>query len=489
VIANAAGVTLSTDATLNNLTIQSGALLTIAPQASLTVNGNLINGGPATGFQIDGEASLIHQTPGVAATINRPVEAASWSEWQDGWHFLSSPVLDQVIDSAGGFITSGAGNDFDFYTWSEPDNNWVNFKNTTEPPTFTTINGGGGFIAGRGYLAAYQQTGTKRFSGPVNVANVSSGSLPVSGQGSAGRGWHLLGNPYPCALSWYTNWDISNIGGVAQVWNEEGQSYTPRNPDDLIPSCNGFMVQVTGAPGDSGHLTIPASARVHGTVPWFRHAAYPVISLLVRDLDYPSFQESQVRFNPASTSSFDPEFDGRFLAGYAPRFYSVSGDEKLSVNSLESISAASSIPFYFEKGNGLHYQLEMTVSGGVGEQILLSDRQTGSEHNLSEDPVYSFEAEENASPGRFTLHFRNEGIQNHHGNKPRIVAIGNSIVIDAPEVYRAEVFTLTGARCWSGSTGGRPGYPVSVAVRPGFYLVRLSDQGAVIVRKIHVGTL
>ena len=52
-----------------------------------------------------------------------------------------------------------------------------------------------------------------------------------------------MGNPFPSAIEWGTaDWALSNVGGVAQIWDESG-NYTLINTGDIIPSTNGFFVQ------------------------------------------------------------------------------------------------------------------------------------------------------------------------------------------------------------------------------------------------------
>ncbi|MDP1622688.1 MAG: hypothetical protein Q8M08_10170 [Bacteroidales bacterium] len=481
---NSSGVTLNMDARLNNVTITTGGLFTIAPNAELTVTGDLVNGAPATGFIVEPDASLIHNSVGVAGTVKRNIGAATWIDWQDGWHFLSSPVAGQSINETGGFITLGTGNDFDLLTWSEPDNLWVNYKNTTVPPYFADINGSNNFEVGRGYLTAYEQTGTKMFTGPLNVADLPAGNLTCTGATAPSRGWHLLGNPFPCALRWFTDWTTSNIGGVSQIWNEAGLSYTPRNPGEIIPACNGFMVQVIENFGSPGSLIIPASQRIHDHQAWFKESAGSVIRLIARNNDRHCFQESQIRFNPLSTNDFDPEYDGRFLPGYADLFYSWSGNEKLSVNTIPLSGKGMCIPFSFEKTEGEQFQIEAQFTGNVPSLVLLIDKKTGVMHDLTHDPVYRFTAGEGDSSDRFGITFSYTVVDQPHAAKPKVFSRRNEIVIEHPGDILLEVFGMSGrSMIWRDLKGmGRE--KIVIDAPAGLYLVRVSSQAYVEVTKV-----
>jgi|GEM_PF-2029065 len=475
VFSNSSGVTLNLDAQFNHVTIAPGGLFTIAPNATLTVNGNLVNGAPANGFILDPDASMIHNTAGVAGTVKRSFAAANWTDWQDGWHFLSSPVVEQPINEAGGFISSGTGNDYDLFAWSEPDNLWVNYKNTTTPPLFSGINGSNNFETGKGYLAAYQQAGNKIFTGELNVSDVPVENLTCTGANASGRGWHLLGNPFPCALSWYTGWTTTNIGGVAFIWNEEGLSYTPRNPGEAIPACNGFMVQVVGDPGSSGSLIIPVSKRIHDSQAWFKEGNDPVIQLIVRETGRPSFQESQIRFNPLSTTDFDPEFDGRFLPGYASLFYSRCGSEKLAVNTIPGPDKNLNIPFNFEKNSGDHFQIEARLTGNLPSMVLLTDKKTGAVHNLTLDPVYRFTSDEGDASDRFVITFEPAGNEEFSGSKTKVSTTRNSILVDHHGDTRLEIFGITGKSLVSKELYGMGTEKVVLPAPAGWYFVRLTS--------------
>ena len=486
VFSNSSGVTLNMNATFNNVTISPGGLFTVAANAELTVNGNLVNGAAASGLILDPDGSMIHNNAGVPGTVKRSFAAATWTDWRDGWHFLSSPVAGQPIDAAGGFITSGSGNDFDFLAWSEPDDLWVNYKNTTVPPYFFDINGSGNFETGKGYLAAYQSAGTKIFTGMLNTGDVPVENLTVTGSNVSTRGWHLLGNPFPCALTWYSGWTTSNVGGVAYIWNEAGLSYTPRNPGEPIPACNGFMVQATGNPGSSGSLTIPASKRIHDNQSWFKEPGDPVIKLRARSMDHPSFQESQVRFNTLSTDDFDPEFDGRFLPGYAALFYSLAGMEKLGVNTIPGPYENMYIPFVFKKNGDDHFQIEAGIAGMMPSSVLLLDKKTGTEHNLSIDPVYRFTSEEGDPPGRFALTFSHEGIVEQYGRNTKISVFANNILIDHHGNTRLEIFGILGKPVVLRELSGTGTAKVVLDVPAGWYLVRATAGNNVKVAKVFI---
>jgi hypothetical protein len=363
---------------------------------------------------------------------------------------------------------------------------WVNIKNTIIPPLFSTINGSSNFQSGMGYLAAYQQPGNKIFSGVLNVADIPVEDLSCTGIIPSSRGWHLLGNPFPAAVSWYTGWTASNIGGVAYTWNEAGQSYTPRNPGEVIPPCNGFMVQVTGGQGVFGSLTIPASNRIHSSQAWFKESDYPVIRLFARNTGRSSFQESQIRFNPLSSQEFEACLDGRFLPGYAPLFYSVCGEEKLAVNSLPAPEEGLYIPFGFIKNEGSHFLLEAQFTGDIPAMVFLVDKKTGIHQNLIVDPVYEFSSDTDDNPNRFAVIFSHVGVGEPPGASTRVYVYGSNILVNHHGNVRMEIFSVTGQRVVLQELTGSETEKVVLNDTPGIYLVRVTNGNYVEVTKVLV---
>jgi hypothetical protein len=236
------------------------------------------------------------------------------------------------------------------------------------------------------------------------------------------------------------------------------------------------MVQVAGSPGNSGSLTIPAANRVHDSQPWYKESEYLVLKLLARNIGLPSFQESQIRFNPSSTNDFDPEFDGRFLPGYAPHFYSVCGEEKLAVNSIPALSNDISIPFSFEKDVGTQFRIEALFIDDIPAMVLLADRKLGFSHNLSLDPVYWFTADDGDAPDRFEVSINHVGIDKPPGKESKVTWCGNNILIDHQENTRIEIFAISGKRILVQDYTGTGSEKVILNVPVGWYLLRVATR-------------
>ncbi|HPE35289.1 MAG TPA: alpha-amylase family glycosyl hydrolase [Bacteroidales bacterium] len=386
---------------VNDLFLYEGSL-TVSPTFSLTAEGIVTSTLNESGLILlstaSGTASFIHHSEEVPATVQRYITGANWQDKNSGWHLIAAPVSGQQI--SGTWTPSGTGNDYDFYTWDESENLWLNQKEPTNEITE--------FLQGNGYLVAYQNTDLKEFKGKINVNNLTFEDLSFSP--SAGKGWHLMGNPFASALKWNTaSWNLYNISGVAKIWHRENRSYIDLQPETIIPAGQGFMVQ---AGYSDNSITIPEQERLHDATPFFKENEAITILLAAREASGKQVQESYITINPLATEGFDFNFDSRFLAGYAPWFYSVADGEKLSTNSIPAITKQISIPFAFIKNQADDFIIELKEAPPEAD-LILTDLKLNSDHRLTIGLPYTFSSESSDIPERFILRIGSLGISNH----------------------------------------------------------------------------
>ncbi len=368
--ANAPVILVNETGNCNKLTLQSGATLTIKSSPSGT--GSLIVNGTVAGD----------------ITVERYI--AAYSDPAHGWHFLSSPVA--AFNIAGSDFEPGDNDDF--YRWDEPSGNWMNFKSGNPNQ----------IIPGAGYFTAYQTESTKQFSGILNSSDIVNTNLSYT-QTSAYTGWHLLGNPFACALQWdATSWDRTNVNAIAKIWNEANASYTDISKNDIIPAMQGFMVCVTSG---ANSITIPKVDRVHSTANWYKNTEINKLELTVFDAEGSTAQASVIKFDENATAGFDNEYDAYFLSGYAPQFYSLIDEKAVSTNTFQDWNEQLSIPLYFIKNDATVFT--MTIDGletlEIESPVFLTDTKTNETINFEELDFYTFESEEGDDPARFMLHF------------------------------------------------------------------------------------
>ena len=481
----------NTDLTITgSLFLLHNSVFNIKALADLTVDKNLYT----TILGLDGTLTLESTATGTGSLIvngtatgsvvqERYIAAATWGTWDDGWHLVASPVPTYDIEESN-FTPE---TNYDFYAWSEPDNEWINFKDGTDP-TFVFVNTSDDFELGHGYLVAYEVESTKDFTGSINVADITISNMDITGSMS-NRSWHLLGNPFNSALTWFTGWTTTTISGTAKIWNEGNRSYTTLSGGDPIPATNGFMVQATA---DDASLTIPEAKRVHNSQAFYKNsrADYPIVKLKANNMDNPSAQESELRFNPESTNEWDMEFDSDFLAGYAPYFYSIVEGVPQSVNSMPNLSQATTIHFTFIKNEGVNFCIEMYEVENMVMDVWLLDKKLNNNHNLSQNPVYLFTAFEQDDPERFVIQFAPVGINEEASIKSNIQtwAANNTIHILNPENRKGEIriLNLFGQQVAQARLTGDTKQQIQLNVPTGCYLVNVMSEERVVTRKVIV---
>jgi hypothetical protein len=153
--------------------------------------------------------------------------------------------------------------------------------------------------------------------------------------------------------------------------------------------------------------------------------------------------------------------------------YSVVGDEMLSTNSLPSLSSGTSVPFGFVKNEADNFDIELR-EGFNGRVVFLTDLKTNQEHNLSDNPVYSFVSEPGDDPNRFLLHFSAVGIDN-----PALESLiniysfsGNVIISGVPVNAEILVYNLLGQVVLRTLSSGNSVTSINAASLPeGIYVV------------------
>ncbi len=332
--------------------------------------------------------------------------------------------------------------------------------------------------AGQGYLVAYELAATKTFTGTPNHASVPFSNLSVSP--AQGQGWHLLGNPFQSAIIWndHADWNIVNIGGVAKVMSNTG-SFTDVLEEGIIPAMQGFWVQ---AVNETNSITIPLAARTHdATTAWNKSTPSGHILLAAKDLESGMEQESRIRFNPGATAGFDLQYDSRFMAWYAPQFYSLAGTEKLSTNTLPQLTSDLVVPMGFKKNAASQFSITLK-NAPQGQTIFLHDLVAGEIRRISDDPVYTFTARAEDPELRFRILFdepTNTEEPLTGENDPRVYAYGRTLYVQMPAMAEAglmQVFDISGRVVYSRSLPAADLHAVETSLSPGVYVVRLSGR-------------
>ncbi len=304
-------------AACNNMTIQSGAVLTIDPGKALTVNGALTNSAGNSGLVISSDAtgtgSLIQSSSSVGATVNRYISGSSNLE-ANMYHFVSIPVYYGSPTSnlfLGSYLYKLDA------TQADPENSnyygkWVNLGTSTTTP----------LLCNTGYMIYYPEAShTYTFNGSLNT-----GSFPLSVSYGGTYTFNLVPNPYPSAINWGSSggWVKNNIGATAYIWPAGAGNYTTitASSNYNIPVGQSFIVMTSGSPT----LTVNNSACVHNTQSFYKSAPSNQLKITAQSNNY--YDETFVGFNSSAGSDFDPQLDGFKLWGLedAPQLWTEKGE-------------------------------------------------------------------------------------------------------------------------------------------------------------------
>jgi hypothetical protein len=467
--------TINTNAWCKDLTIVPEGALTLSSGTTLNVKGNMLIQSSATKT-----GSYIGDNPVVSGSsvIERYINA--YTNEFNGWHMISSPVAAQPISD---FHSVGSENDF--YKWDETSGLWIN----------RTTSGGilnesfeADFNVGRGYLIANSDFGTKLFSGAFNDETVSLSGLSRN-EINDSPGWNLVGNPFPSALAWNdgVNWSVPfNFAGIAKVWDESSSSYTDIGAGEPIPSGNGFMVQVlTGSPAS---LIIPGEARIHHSRDWFKSLQTRLV-LTASDTDHSTSQKTVVSIQQGSTENFDNEFDSRFLPGSAPAFYTVSGNELLSTNTMPGIPLGKFLQLGFIKTEAVNFRLNLSeINLPADTRIFLIDEKEGKIQDLQVEPRYDFTSFGGDDPFRFKLYFTGQ-VGNPEEQFDDFIAysVNNNLVIipGSEKNCTISLINASGKQLLQVQTDGKNIISVNVGNYPqGMYIVSLIKGNKTLNKKI-----
>lgn len=284
----------TTNAYVNDLTVNSGAILTLSSASSIIVSD-----------QSTGNISYSR-----TLTTN--------------WHLLSSPVGSQDINTftVTDVATNAIGTSGSNYGIAPYDNNgsaWVYF-------TTGTIGAAGNFTAGKGYSALRTSAGDVTFTGTMPTSDVS---IAIT-DGSANE-WNLIGNPYPSYIPANSNADATNnfitintadLNASYQAvyfWN--GTSYVTVNhasDSRFIAPGQGFFVNSI-ASGSTVDFT-EAMQSHQSTDVYSKTKTSSWAKIVVNMSDENTNKSTEIKYIPGTTTGLNPGYDAGLFSGASNSF-------------------------------------------------------------------------------------------------------------------------------------------------------------------------
>ncbi len=335
---------------------------------------------------------MIHPSVGIAGTVEAFIPSGAW-------HFASSPI--QTAYS--GVFTGNY-----LIEWSEADSTWTFIE-----PTNVPLN------TGQGYGVWADVNDVAEFKGALNYNDISP-TLTFNDNAGEGHGWNMIGNPYPSALNWNTNWTDSNIdhtiylydasAGNYKTWNRNTSSGTASNGD--IPVGQGFWVKANAA---SPSVTIPNTERVHSNQDFYKNLDVVIEEQLTLTVEGETYSDAMLlQFHNNATTEFDSDFDAYKITGTneAPHLYSVQNGNKYMVNANPALSGTTnqkyhSIPVGFQALPNQVYTLSIDGMKSLPAfiTVILEDMKENVVYNLDNTNQIKITYSENDPEIRFMLHF------------------------------------------------------------------------------------
>ena len=328
-------VTASSDITINNL-------LTIAPNASFTVNGMLTNNNGENGILIQSDASgtgsLLHNTDGVPATVERHLNhGIGDAEWY--YHQTCAPIDGATL--------------YDFnlhpgYTYAYE---YLPSADGLPPTQSNLINihdGSSSIDPMKGILMSTYYNivdVTANFTGTLQNGNMST---PVSSGMTS-----LIGNPYPSAINWDNLNDQAGIYDRVYIWS---------------PADGNFAVYVEGSGGNescryiqvgqsffvesstASSFSFSNNDRVQHHATYLKNPESETPNYLILETSGGNYtsDKAYIRFNQGGDEMYDENQEAKKVFSIYPdeatELYTVSSDNvKLTINTMPELSDKRSV--------------------------------------------------------------------------------------------------------------------------------------------------
>jgi hypothetical protein len=198
-------------------------------------------------------------------------------------------------------------------------------------------------------------------------------------------------------------------------------------------------------------------------------------------------KECYIVINPNATEGFDLLYDAEFQPGEGPVFYTESNGVRLSTNSIPEFNSQTNMQFIFSATENGAYQIEAYGLELIEQQVYLYDQLAKSDHNLSMDPVYHFEASIGQDSSRFMLHFQPTGIGKTEYNQLNVYPLNGEMRIENVTEQTSISIYSTGGICQYAkplSFTGNGSIPVHLP--RGIYIVKLNSISSNLVKKVFI---
>ncbi len=463
-------IAAGTSADCNDLTINSGGVLTV--QSTVSGTGSLITAGTVTNNG--------------TFTVERYLTDAAW-------HFVAPSTTNVTAN--------------DFY-WNEAPTCWLTAHNESDDSWTYNTDLATSMPLGKGW-SVWVDNATKSPATVSMTGDIQTTDLTVN-LVKSGNGWNLIGNPFTSAIdcdaiSWTSPTRQSFTTGTQYVWDNDynGGDYRTWNGssgdliEGIIPISQAFFVQAIY----SGNLNIPTTARVHNSTGLYKSSERNDESPYVRlQLDFENHGNTVfIGFPENGTDYFDYKGDATkiYSNDEFPQIYVVEDGIKLSTNALAPLHGESkTVPLHLDQVVDGAYTLSLSQLDNLPDMLIrLEDLQTDTIHDLVNNPVYNFNASSGDISNRFLLHFKSNAagtnetwVDEKNDNMDIYTANGNIYIISkdqaANESGIVEVYSLLGQKLLDQKIDAGTFMRVPFIANHRYLVVRVNKPSGTVVKKV-----
>ena len=404
---------------------------------TMTITGAPVANDPSSLIIQDG-AQLIHESS-INATVQNDVTAApSWtSNVGGGWYFIASPIDGAEI------AESILVEPFDLYKYNEPEAMWYAYNGDGDP--FTTME------RGIGYLHASADDQILAFAGTM-IGTETEITKPLSYECTYGDliGYNLMGNPYTRVLE-YGDMKIGGVNVTSFLsLNDAGTEYVTCNlqDNDRIRPCQGFFIQATGA---GQNLVFNPAKKDRSEI--------GLISIKAGNEEF--MDKAYIQIGGGNTLRKIAFSDNNMV-------YVMDGDDDYAAMTVYEL--ATPIPVHFVAAEPGTYTITVNAKNIDLDYMHLVDEFTNEHIDLLSEPTYTFTSAEGDKPGRFTIVFGIDNVEENLVNDVFVYQYEDELVVDGNGTL--QIFDVLGRFVGSHEVHGSERISLS-AFNTGVYVLRM----------------
>ena len=460
---------------VDDLTINSGAIVEVNTEEALTVANALVNNGA---LSIMSGASLMVFESG--SITGNDITFKRNTRYADGrYSFVGSPV-----EADASIVGSDLGSYVFKYNEATPygsDDGLARWEDASSDE----------LVPGKGYTQAFQQEIV--FVGMPNQGTISIDGTYTEDVSDDYEGWMLVSNPYPAPIDVADFLSAnSNISGAIYIWDDNGSdtqrgtnadyivangtmatNTTPAGGqtryDQTMGSMQGFFVKLSGAADTE--VEFNESMRVTGNSDdhFFRETIMPIARINLTD-EQGLFKQTVIGLTEeATTAALNRTYDAQaFSAAADYGVYTIKAGRSLALNGMPEAWEALQLQVNVAAAGSYTLGVELEDFSGA---LFLRDNQTGAVIDLRKTS-YAFHAEGGIHTDRFELLASNEPVLGIANQEVLIYAYDDVLHINQadqePRFY--QVFNLKGQRVLTKEVSSNTEIDVSRLAK-GVYLV------------------